>query len=109
MMQDSKHSECFHELRHAVAIFPVVRNLFFHRTAVILCWDAPGHFRCKCLVRGIENFQQDSAMLRRIVSALFIVGCVLIDWPVMAAESALDAISTDASGVIRLKKPKATL
>lgn len=48
-------------------------------------------------------------MLRRVVSALFIVGCLLSNWPVLAAESALDAISTDASVVFRLKKPKATI
>ena len=48
-------------------------------------------------------------MLRRIVSPLPLLILMLASLPIQAAETALDAISSDASVVIRLKKPKATV
>lgn len=48
-------------------------------------------------------------MLRRRISALLIFGFLLLATPLLAAESGLDAISTDASVVVRLKNPKATI
>ncbi len=48
-------------------------------------------------------------MLRRIVSPLLLLILALASLPIQAAETAFDAISTDASVVVRLKKPKATI
>ncbi|MGE5192559.1 MAG: hypothetical protein ACM3U2_08655 [Deltaproteobacteria bacterium] len=48
-------------------------------------------------------------MLRRIVSPLLPLILVLAALPLQAAENALDAVSTDASAVLRLKKPLATI
>ncbi len=48
-------------------------------------------------------------MLRRLVSPLLPLILVLVSLPLQAAENALDAVSTDASAVIRLKKPLATI
>ena len=46
-------------------------------------------------------------MLRRIVLPSLLL--MLTSLPIQAAETALDAISTDASLVIRMKNPKATI
>lgn len=48
-------------------------------------------------------------MLRRIVSASIMLGFLLAVRPVLAADAALEAISSDASVVIRMKAPKATI
>lgn len=48
-------------------------------------------------------------MLRRSVSALILLGLLLAARPMLAADPALEAISSDASVVIRLKAPKATI
>ncbi len=48
-------------------------------------------------------------MLRRFVSPLFVLMLVLASLPIQAAETALDAVSTDASLVVRLKTPKAAV
>ena len=48
-------------------------------------------------------------MLRRFVSPLLLLILVLASLPIQAAETALDAITTDASVVVRLKSPKATI
>ena len=48
-------------------------------------------------------------MLRRFASHLVLFALLTAAWPVQAAENALDAFSTDASVVIRLKKPDATI
>jgi len=48
-------------------------------------------------------------MLRRFVTPVALLILLLVSLPVQAAETALDAISTDASVVIRFKKPKATI
>lgn len=46
-------------------------------------------------------------MVRRSVTALVLLGLLLIQRPVLA-EGPLDAVSTDATAVIRIKAPKAT-
>lgn len=48
-------------------------------------------------------------MSRRLMCSLWLLILVVAAFPVRAAESALDAISTDASVVIRLKNPKASI
>ena len=48
-------------------------------------------------------------MLRRYASALIVIALLIAARPIQAAENALDAFSTEASLVIRLKKPDATI
>lgn len=48
-------------------------------------------------------------MLRRFLTPVASLLLLLASLPVQAAETALDAVSTDASVVIRFKKPKATI
>ena len=48
-------------------------------------------------------------MLRRFLTPIASLILLLVSLPVQAVETALDAVSTDASLVIRFKKPKATL
>ena len=48
-------------------------------------------------------------MLRRFAAPLLVLLVLLAVRPVQAAENPLDAVTTDASGVIRLKKPLATI
>jgi hypothetical protein len=48
-------------------------------------------------------------MLRRFVSPLLPLILLLASLPARAAENPLDAVSTDASAVIRLKTPRATI
>src|SRR5579864_8817144 len=48
-------------------------------------------------------------MLRRFISPLLLLMLVLASLPVQAAETALDAVSTDASLVVRLKNAKPTV
>lgn len=48
-------------------------------------------------------------MLRRFLPPALSLILLLASLPVQAAETALDAVSTDASVVIRFKKPKATI
>jgi hypothetical protein len=50
-----------------------------------------------------------TVMLRRFVSPLMPLILVLASLPVQAAETALDAVSIDASLVVRLKNPKTTI
>jgi len=48
-------------------------------------------------------------MLRRLASPLLLLILVLASLPIQAAETALDAITTDASVVVRLRTPRATV
>lgn len=47
-------------------------------------------------------------MLRRCFSRMVLLGLLVLTTPLYAADAALDAVSTDASVVVRLKNPKAT-